>query len=157
MWCFYSSALFDAHFLLHPNISICSIRKLHGKHAPGHHIAWHGVHTLSASSQRVVGIVLPKNKLDGKIPEELGWCSEIKTISFPWNELYGAIPEAWSSLTSLKLLDISNNKLTGAIPPQFFAGAAKREARDRGTGLQSINLGKSCHNDSSAVLRSTKC
>jgi len=114
---------------------------LHAKHAPGSHVGWHGVHTLSVAVQRVVNVVLPKNGLRGPLPEEIKWMDKLRTLSLQQNAISGPIPPAWSSLTSLTTLDLSSNMLTGPLPARFFDGVKRnRDARDKGAGLRTINL-----------------
>ena len=100
----------------------------------------YGVHTLSASSERVCGLVLPKNEVRGTLLPDVGWMDKLKTLCLPGNGLFGPLPEAWSSLTSLKTLDLSSNTITGALPAKFFTAAAPHNTRNGGRGDHSSGL-----------------
>jgi len=116
---------------------------VHAKRAPGSHVGWFGVATVSTINQRVTAVVLPRNNMVGPLVEEVKWMNDLKALCFPHNQLSGHIPEGWSSLRSLTNLDLSNNKISGPMNESFFSGMKKsRDLRDKSLGLRSLNLGR---------------
>ena len=64
----------------------------------------------------IVEIMLKNRRLEGHIPDEIGFLSFLESLDVSDNELMGFIPSdlQWTSLTRL---DISGNKIHGIIPP----------------------------------------
>ena len=56
------------------------------------------------------------NKLDGTIPTTIGKLTKLEVLSFNGNFLKGSIPASIGNLTELKELHLSSNFLTGALP-----------------------------------------
>lgn len=111
---------------------------------------WYGI---TASCNRVIGIDLSVNNLDGRLPSSLDDLSGLQSLyaysnklkgSLPSlselvnlrglligsNRLTGSLPSSLGKLKSLEQLDVSNNKLSGSIP--FAIGSL--------TNAQFINL-----------------
>ena len=65
---------------------------------------------------RVAWMNLNSNKLNGPIPDALGYLDKLLTLNLSGNKLKGPIPESLGQLNELENLDLSNNELTGAIP-----------------------------------------
>ncbi|PWA89416.1 Concanavalin A-like lectin/glucanase, subgroup [Artemisia annua] len=74
---------------------------------------------------------LSGNNITGRIPDELGNLTSIRTLDHSFNQLHGAIPNSLGKLWMLQHLDISNNNLSGDvllngsfpnIPSSSFAG-----------------------------------
>ncbi|MCY3902277.1 MAG: trypsin-like peptidase domain-containing protein [Caldilineaceae bacterium] len=78
---------------------------------------WYGV--ITDENDRVIGLNLPENELNGELPAALGNLSSLEMINLPENRLRGTIPAALGNLTSLKLLLLYSNQLTGPIPPEL--------------------------------------
>ena len=79
---------------------------------------WDGV-TVDASGMRVIHVSLPWQRLEGRIPVELGRLSELERLDLAHNRLSGSIPAGLSALSDLELLDLSHNELSGAIPGEL--------------------------------------
>ncbi|KAI3958604.1 hypothetical protein MKW92_050591 [Papaver armeniacum] len=62
------------------------------------------------------GIDLSSNKLEGKIPEEIGLLKGLSMLNLSHNHLSGNIPLSVGSMNGLESLDLSFNKLSGPIP-----------------------------------------
>ncbi|KAD4178752.1 hypothetical protein E3N88_27343 [Mikania micrantha] len=58
-------------------------------------------------------------KLEGSIPEQIGFLSNLTYVSLHGNSLTGKLPVSFANLTCLEHLDLSKNQLTGPIPPSF--------------------------------------
>ncbi|XP_028786686.1 receptor-like protein EIX1 [Neltuma alba] len=67
----------------------------------------------------VTGIDLSGNKLSGKIPQEIGMLTGLRSLNLSRNQLDGEIPSEIGRLTSLESLDLSKNHLFGSIPSSF--------------------------------------
>lgn len=74
---------------------------------------WYGVFM---DNGRVIDLSLGSNNLEGTLPEELGWLTEIIKIKFYSNKLSGPIPAGFNKLTKLTHIFMSKNKLSGQIP-----------------------------------------
>ena len=101
-------------------------------------VDWDGIR-VSATSHRVIELILPNEGLDGDIPAALANLGGLITLDLRNNPLgddvtnlnlpttltilrlsytglTGTIPAALSQLTELTLLELNNNELTGPIP-----------------------------------------
>ena len=101
-------------------------------------VDWDGIR-VSATSHRVMELILPNEGLDGDIPAALANLGGLITLdlrnnplgddvtnlnlpttltilSLSYTGLTGTIPAALSQLTELTLLELNNNELTGPIP-----------------------------------------
>lgn len=74
---------------------------------------WYGVFM---DNERVIDLSLNSNNLEGTLPEELGWLTEITKIKFYGNKLSGPIPASFNKLTKLTHIFMSRNKFSGQIP-----------------------------------------
>jgi Leucine-rich repeat (LRR) protein len=77
---------------------------------------WFGV---TVTDDRITSIVLPKNQLNGTLPQELGNLTTLKTLDLSKNQLSGSIPSQLGNLTSLTTLSLHENQLSGAIPKEL--------------------------------------
>ncbi len=75
---------------------------------------WYGVAT--DGSDRVTGLRLGGNQLNGKIAPELGRLSNLEELVLNGNRLTGAIPPELGRLSYLKELSLDGNQLSGEIP-----------------------------------------
>ena len=75
---------------------------------------WHGVTT--DGDDRVTGLMLRDNNLDGPLPAALGGLERLEALSLDGNKLSGAIPSELGSLGSLTRLALNRNSLDGPIP-----------------------------------------
>ncbi|KAI3888442.1 hypothetical protein MKW92_011787 [Papaver armeniacum] len=65
-------------------------------------------------------LYLYDNQLTGRIPKQLGECSNLLQLDLSRNSLNGSIPLEIGGLISIQiLLDLSQNELTGEIPSDF--------------------------------------
>jgi Leucine-rich repeat (LRR) protein len=62
---------------------------------------------------------LPNNALTGVIPTELGRLEKLQQINFAQAQLSGPIPSEFGLLQSLITIDISGNDLTGQLPTEI--------------------------------------
>ena len=76
---------------------------------------WEGVTT---ANNRVSKLELDEQRLNGRIPSELGNLANLKTLDLEKNYLKDAIPSELGNLDNLTQLFLSNNRLT-AIPAEL--------------------------------------
>ncbi|CAB9518989.1 serine threonine-protein kinase BRI1-like [Seminavis robusta] len=78
-----------------------------------------GVYAMGASCRgddlQVTDLLVPANKLKGRIPTELVQLSHLELLSLSHNQMTGTVPDL-SRLSGLKYIDIGTNKLTGSMP-----------------------------------------
>ena len=79
--------------------------------------SWDGVTT--DGNGRVTELRLVQNRLNGRIPAQLGNLAKLERLAFSSNRLSGAIPTQLGNLTALQWLSLGNNQLSGAIPAQL--------------------------------------
>lgn len=60
---------------------------------------------------------LSYNRLEGSIPEDLGYLTALQMLSLGHNQLDGVIPASFMHLRTIGILDISYNKLEGGLWP----------------------------------------
>ncbi|XP_023640242.1 leucine-rich repeat receptor-like serine/threonine-protein kinase BAM3 [Capsella rubella] len=68
---------------------------------------------------RMYGIDMSRNELNGVIPAELGDLSQLRVMNLSHNLLSSSIPTSFSKLKDIESLDLSHNKLQGSIPQQL--------------------------------------
>ena len=78
---------------------------------------WRGVTTDEEG--RVVGVALPRNKLAGTIPPELGHLATLSELDLSVNDLAGPVPAELARLANLSQLNLAVNGLAGPIPPEL--------------------------------------
>ncbi|CAD5316916.1 unnamed protein product [Arabidopsis thaliana] len=61
------------------------------------------------------------NKINGNIPESLGYLKELRVLNLSGNAFTSVIPRFLANLTKLETLDLSRNKLSGQIPQDLAA------------------------------------
>ncbi|KAI9084593.1 hypothetical protein K1719_033581 [Acacia pycnantha] len=61
-------------------------------------------------------IDLSSNKLNGKIPQEIGYLKSLHALNLSHNHLNGSIPQSFHNLSAIESIDLSNNNLDGEIP-----------------------------------------
>lgn len=88
-----------------------------------HHCDWFGVSCTAfdaTTTDDVVQLKLPSNKLHGQIPPEIKVFYKLKELDLSENEITGTIPyHVCSDLVSLKYLSLNDNKLTGTLPKEI--------------------------------------
>ena len=78
---------------------------------------WHGVETDDQGN--VIGLVLSRNNLSGKIPSELGGLAYLRHLLLWGNDLGGEIPSELGRLANLWFLSLWDNDLVGEIPSEL--------------------------------------
>ena len=86
------------------------------------------------------------NKLNGKIPSELGSLSWLQIIHLKKNLLTGTIPPSLGNLEYLSWFDVSNNVLYGTIHPSFAEIRVLRDFRLGGNRMYDPIPPKLCKN-----------
>ncbi len=79
---------------------------------------WFG---LTVSGSFLIEINLPRNHLEGNIPDDLCKISSLKKINLSDNYLSGALPDSIGYLEGLETVDLSHNDLTGSFDKLFTA------------------------------------
>ncbi|KAJ0087261.1 hypothetical protein Patl1_07532 [Pistacia atlantica] len=79
---------------------------------------------------------LPSNHISGKLPSELGNCSNLKVLNVTGNYMFGVIPDL-SMLKNLEILDLSSNGFRGRFP-SWVANL---------TGLVSLGVGSNNYDE----------
>ena len=77
--------------------------------------SWHGVSTDEYG--RVIGLNL--ERLEGRLPPELGNLTSLQWLAVQQSRLEGGIPAGLDNLTSLEWLAMSGSQLDGEIPPEL--------------------------------------
>ena len=75
---------------------------------------WRGVATDSTG--RVTELRLSRNRLAGRLPNELGTLGSLEALDLSWNDLTGPIPAAMRSLSNLEELRLYWNAIEGRVP-----------------------------------------
>ena len=79
---------------------------------------WYGVKT-SYGGERVYGLALIDNQLNGPIPPEIGRLTRLRHMNLSENKLSGPIPPEIGKLADLEELRLWGNELSGPIPPEI--------------------------------------
>jgi hypothetical protein len=74
---------------------------------------WHGI---TLKNEKVVGISLLFNNIEGTLPATIGNLKNLKVLELSFNKLTGSIPVEIGYLESLELLALNGNNLSGSIP-----------------------------------------
>lgn len=85
---------------------------------------WFGV---KVTNNRVTGLYLVNNQLNGTLPASLGNLTELSDLYLSSNNLSGTIPNSIGNLSALAFLYLSHNKLEGNIPATIGNATALRE------------------------------
>lgn len=64
----------------------------------------------------IYDIYLDDNNLQGYIPEEIGYLTDLRNMVLSCNKLSGSIPESIGNLKELTYLNLLENKISGSIP-----------------------------------------
>lgn len=64
---------------------------------------------------RLDGLTITRCNLEGRVPDWLSICVQLRNIDLSSNRLSGDIPQSIGQLTNLQYLDLSNNRLTGGL------------------------------------------
>ena len=77
---------------------------------------WQGV---TVENDVITQLNLPRRRLTGSIPTELGNLGSLERLYLSYNQLTGSIPSELGNLGSLTFLSLTNNQLTGSIPSEL--------------------------------------
>ena len=78
---------------------------------------WDGIELSSAGEDaRVTRLLLWQNNMNGQLPGELDYLTQLNTIHLANNQLEGPIPAYMAKFTKLELLALQNNNFSGTIP-----------------------------------------
>jgi len=75
---------------------------------------WHGV--TGDAEGRVTGLDLSGIGLEGRLPEEFAYLTNLRHLNLSYNRLTGEIPAYLAEFTELEELSLAVNALTGPIP-----------------------------------------
>ena len=92
----------------------------------------HGVdNDLVAAPDPTPGLAVRsrQNRLEGRIPAELGSLTSLEVLHLAGNRLSGLLPPELGGLASLEVLDLAGNRLSGLLPPEL-GGLASLEVLD---------------------------
>jgi Leucine-rich repeat (LRR) protein len=65
---------------------------------------------------RVTNLLIPGNRAEGIIPDELSNLSDLNFLSLKHNSIGGSLPSSLAKLTKLDYFDLKFNELTGTMP-----------------------------------------
>ena len=77
---------------------------------------WYGVRMVG---ERVTGLNLDHNDLNGEIPSEISYLSALQELDLSWNRLHGEIPRELGMLAQLENLFLGANRIRGEIPSEL--------------------------------------
>lgn len=77
---------------------------------------WHGI---TIENDKVVGISLLFNNLEGTLPASLGQLENLKRLELSFNKISGTIPAELGQLNKLELLALNGDQLQGNIPAEL--------------------------------------
>jgi len=82
---------------------------------------WYGIKVHESSEEKFIvkTLFLTYNKLEGKIPKEIGKLTNLHTLHLYNNKLKGLIPKEIGKLANLQVLSLNNNNLEGKIPKEI--------------------------------------
>ena len=80
---------------------------------------WDGIRTLEGTPERVTRLYLHGKRLNGTIPAELAFLTDLTHLYLHKNQLNGEIPAELGKLANLEWLSLYSNRLTGGIPSTF--------------------------------------
>lgn len=81
-----------------------------------HISTWYGVVVDVADPDRIVGLNLNENGLDGTLPDEICDIKALTILNLQLNKLKGEIPANIGNLTNMLTLSLFDNEFTGSIP-----------------------------------------
>jgi Leucine-rich repeat (LRR) protein len=82
--------------------------------------SWAGV---KVENERVIGLNLSGNNLEGSIPAVLEQLSELQDLDLSFNALTGTVPPFLTMFPKLRTLKLNNNTLNGLFPRVFQTSA----------------------------------
>ncbi|OAD91348.1 hypothetical protein A7A78_12370 [Aequorivita soesokkakensis] len=74
---------------------------------------WYGI---TVEKNKVVGINLLFNNLNGKLPASLGQLENLRKLELSFNPISGSIPAEFGNLEQLEVLAINGTAVSGSIP-----------------------------------------
>lgn len=78
---------------------------------------WPGVFFDTVNGElRVVDLSLSQFNLEGNLPHEIGWLTELIKIKLQRNKLFGTLPASFNRLKNLTHLYLTSNRFSGAFP-----------------------------------------
>jgi hypothetical protein len=102
---------------------------------------WDG---LTIENNRVTGISLLFNNLEGELPESIAQLTQLRILELSFNKLSGSLPESLGSLRNLETLAFNGNNLSGTIPASLGQLAQLKNlhlSSNHFTGVLPVELG----------------
>ncbi|XP_073307918.1 uncharacterized protein [Primulina huaijiensis] len=81
-----------------------------------HYCTWNGIRCGAKHPDRVVGIMLRSQGLEGSLSPHIGNLSFLRIINLQKNSFHGQIPQEMGLLRRLEIVEFSNNSFVGEIP-----------------------------------------
>lgn len=75
--------------------------------------------TVFESMRKLKVLDLSGNGFEGKVPESLGYTTELLKIDLSHNKFSGRIPESLKGMKSVELVDLSYNRFEGVVPQEI--------------------------------------
>jgi Leucine-rich repeat (LRR) protein len=87
-------------------------------------------HGVANNQNRVVGIDLCSNALQGPLPDSILNVTDLQVLSLSYNNIIGRLPRGVSSLVHLEVLALAANRIQGPLEPQIFQQLKKLRVLD---------------------------
>ncbi|KMZ72467.1 hypothetical protein ZOSMA_163G00120 [Zostera marina] len=66
--------------------------------------------------QSTLPFTFSNNKLTGRIPEDIGFMTNMKVLDFSFNSFTGHLPTSISCLSDIQVFNIAHNQISGVLP-----------------------------------------
>ena len=96
-----------------------------------HYCRWEGIKcgasyadgslNTNVQAESITEIILPNFSLQGHIPTEISFFTNLRVLNLHGNKIHGSIPKHLAKLQHLLSLDLGDNQITGSIPHKMFS------------------------------------